>query len=90
MPLIHPTEHCKSEWSRMAADAYATDRNSIGHKFSAAASLRKNEGMYVSKYDALMTEYREWLNHGWPQALRMADSDRLVIVHINADGTFSI
>ena len=63
---IVPSQYEKSEWSRMAQDAYAKDRNDTGHKFSMAATLAKGESVALSWFDALQTEYREWLIGGFP------------------------
>lgn len=62
---ITPTEHEKSEWSRMAQDAYARDLNDTGHKFSMAATLAKGEDCATAWFDALQTEYRAWLLDGF-------------------------
>lgn len=59
--MITPTEHEKSEWSRMAVAAYARRDNATGHCFSVAASLPRNAGMHVVWFDALMRDYRRWL-----------------------------
>lgn len=61
MSTITPTEHDKSEWSRMAHAAYANGRNSIGHRYSMAATLCRNEPMRVDRFDELQAGYRAWL-----------------------------
>lgn len=62
---IVPTEHEKAEWSRLATSAYASDRNSIGHWFSAAASLPKLGATTLARFDALQSVYRAWLIGGF-------------------------
>ena len=64
-PGIHPNEHEKSEWSRMAQDAYARDFNDTGHKFSVAASLGRGAAMPLAQFYALQAEYRQWLIRGF-------------------------
>ena len=63
--IITPTEHEKAEWSRMAVDAYRTGRNSIGHRFSMAATLCKGEPCDVHWFDSLQNDYRAWLCDGF-------------------------
>ena len=56
------TEHEKSEFARMAQAAYNRGFNSIGHRFSAAASLPKGYETTDTKWaDTLMEDYRNWL-----------------------------
>lgn len=62
---ITPTEHEKSEWSRMAKDAYSRRINAIGHRYSMAATLRKGESCDLSWFDSLQEGYREWLLYGF-------------------------
>jgi hypothetical protein len=38
-PVMHPTQHEKNEWSRMAQAAYREGHNSIGHTYSIATRL---------------------------------------------------
>lgn len=65
--MITPTEHDKAEWSRLARAAYAARVNTIGHRYSAAAALRRNEPMDVQRFDQLQAGYRAWLVFGeWP------------------------
>lgn len=64
MQHIVPTQHCKNEWSRMAQNAYATNRNAFGHCFSAAASLPHDGQMTLHYYDSLQAAYRAWLVFG--------------------------
>lgn len=62
-----PSQHEKNEWSRFATAAYANDRNDIGHRYSAAASLRNSEAMPTERFDALQADYRAWLVFNeWP------------------------
>lgn len=58
---VHPTNHEKREWSRMAQAAYASDHNTIGHRFSAAASLPHDATMPIDRFDSLQRDYRAWL-----------------------------
>ena len=62
--MITVTEHQKTEWSRMAQDAYRNNRNDIGHRFSGAAALPRNAAIRVDLYDDLMHTYRAWLIDG--------------------------
>ncbi len=70
---IDPSAHECAEWSRMAKAAYASGRNKIGHRFSAAAS--EVEPMALWRFDMLQAEYREWLVFGeWSDvALKVGD-----------------
>lgn len=63
--LITPTEHEKAEWSRLAQAAYAQNINSIGHRYSVAASLCRNCGIPLKTFDALQSGYRQWLIGGF-------------------------
>jgi hypothetical protein len=63
-PMIHSTEHEKNEWSRMAKDAYANDRNDIGHRFSGAATLNIGEACTAESFYSLQSQYRKWLIDG--------------------------
>jgi len=49
--VITPTEHEKNEWSRLATAAYSLGKNSIGHKFSMAATLLKGEPCRVEWFE---------------------------------------
>lgn len=60
-----PTDSEKSEWSRMAQDAYRHDLNSIGHRFSGYASMRRGEQVSIGEFDRLQAEYRQWLISGF-------------------------
>ncbi len=62
--MITPTQHEKNEWTRMAQAAYGADRNSVGHRYSGAASIVTGARIPVSCYDALQADYRAWLNNG--------------------------
>jgi hypothetical protein len=62
--FMTPTEHEKAEWSRLAQAAYAAGYNSIGHRYSAAASLCRGCDMPIKTFDALQTGYRQWLLFG--------------------------
>ena len=62
--MITPTEHEKSEWSRLARDAYANDANYLGHRYSGAAALRFGQSIPFAVYDGLQTLYRTWLIEG--------------------------
>lgn len=66
MTTTTPTEHDKREWARMAADAYKSGRNGVGHRYSAAAALPAGATMPTPRYDALQVGYRSWLVRGWP------------------------
>jgi hypothetical protein len=63
-PMMHPTEHEKNEWSRMAKDAYANDRNDIGHRFSGAATLNVGEACTLESFYSLQSQYQKWLIDG--------------------------
>jgi hypothetical protein len=62
--VVHPTEHEKNEWSRMAKAAYAIMRNDVGHAYSCAASLPHNGAMRFDYFDKLQDAYRAWLAFG--------------------------
>jgi hypothetical protein len=66
MVQIAPTEHNKAEWSRMAAAAYATGLNTIGHRYSVAAAIPREASITCSRYDSLQADYRYWLIDGFP------------------------
>lgn len=63
--VMVPTDHEKSEWSRMARAAYADDWNATGHRFSAAASLESGRSIPLHQFDDLQAEYRSWLIGGF-------------------------
>jgi len=56
-----PNQHEKNEWSRMAKAAYASDLNSIGHRYSGAAALPNGASIHDAEFDALQAGYRSWL-----------------------------
>ena len=60
-------EHEKSEWSRLAADAYKTGRNWFGHRYSALAALPSDTTLPSDVYDSVMVTYRRWLVFGWSE-----------------------
>jgi hypothetical protein len=64
MMTMTPTPHEKSEWARMAKSAYNTGHNAVGHRFSAAASLRKDAAISLKDFDELQELYRMWLVFG--------------------------
>lgn len=68
MSHITPSTHEKFEWSRMAQAAYAMNLNSIGHRYSAAASIPNGWAMPIGRFDQLQTGYRLWLNWGFAEA----------------------
>lgn len=61
---ITPTAHEKAEWARLAQAAYAADLNTVGHRFSGAASLRNEHKMMLATFDSLQNDYRTWLVDG--------------------------
>ena len=63
--LITPTEHEKREWSRLAGAAYAADHNAIGHRYSGAASIRRDGQITLHYFDFLQVGYRQWLISGF-------------------------
>lgn len=62
---VTPTQHEKNEWSRMAQDAYANFHNFYGHRYSAYASIRREDQIPVEVFDTLQINYRIWLREGW-------------------------
>lgn len=60
--IMHPTEHERAEWSRMASDAYKTGRNFWGHRYSVAATWN---AVRIGVFDTLQHHYRLWLIGGW-------------------------
>jgi hypothetical protein len=56
-----PTDHEKREWARMAQAAYGSGHNSIGHRYSGAASLPNCGHIELTKFDSLQRDYRIWL-----------------------------
>ena len=61
---ITPNQHEKNEWSRMAQAAYAARENSIGHRYSVAASISRETTVGIRLFDKLQADYREWLLSG--------------------------
>jgi hypothetical protein len=59
---ITPTGYEKGEWSRFAQAAYGRGENSIGHRFSVAASLPTGAAMDLAYFDGLQRDYRAWLS----------------------------
>ena len=70
---ITPTPHEKSEWSRVAADAYRTGRNWYGHRFSAMASLPAEAAIPARSFAILESLYFSWLVHGWAEIDQYAE-----------------
>jgi predicted methyltransferase len=71
MLQITPTEHEKSEWSRMARAAYAAGKNSVGHRYSMSAAYCVGQSMPLQKFDDLQNGYRDWLCFSkWPEVAR--------------------
>lgn len=64
MTHVSPNGHEKAEWSRLAQNAYSINRNDLGHKFSAAASIPSGWMMPVDRFDYLQSIYRHWLVTG--------------------------
>ena len=65
MTYITPNQHEKNEWSRLAQDAYRLGLNSVGHKYSVAASICRDGRMAVEYFDRLQAGYRNWLVNGF-------------------------
>jgi hypothetical protein len=61
MQWFTPTQHDKSEWSRLAQAAYRAGRNSIGHTYSVAASIPRDAEIPLAHWDYLQYGYRTWL-----------------------------
>jgi hypothetical protein len=56
------TAHDLREWSRFAQDAYANNRNDIGHRFSVASACHSAGQMIdCARFDYLQNQYRDWL-----------------------------
>jgi len=60
---LTPTRCEKDGWSRLARAAYADGHNSVGHRFSVAASHAEGRRMEVPYFDMLQSQYRDWLNY---------------------------
>jgi hypothetical protein len=63
--MMTPTQHEKNEWSRLAQSAYSDGYNSIGHHYSAAASMCREQRIPIDLFDWLQAGYREWLINGF-------------------------
>jgi hypothetical protein len=62
--MMTPSQHEKSEWSRMASAAYAASRNDIGTRYSVAASIPYRAELPLEMFDSLQAGYRAWLIDG--------------------------
>lgn len=62
---MHPNQHEKNEWSRLAQAAYAIGLNGVGHKYSVAASIPRDGAINAAYFDELQTGYRSWLIGGF-------------------------
>jgi hypothetical protein len=60
-PMIPIDQYIKNEWARFAQAAYAIGKNSVGHRYSAAASLPNGAEMPIQRFDELQRAYRAWL-----------------------------
>ena len=58
---MHPTEHERAEWKRMAQSAYARGIEEVGNRYMSAATLQV---MPLARFDVLMGNYRAWLIDG--------------------------
>ena len=63
--MITVLDSNRTEWARMAQDAYRCGRSEIGHRYSAAAAMPNGTELADRAYDALMAPYRAWLIGGW-------------------------
>jgi hypothetical protein len=64
---VTPTEHEKSEWSRMAKAAYAAGQSGVGHRYSMSAAYCVGQSMPLQRFDELQNGYRGWLCFSqWP------------------------
>lgn len=98
MTNIAPSAHEKAEWSRLAQAAYAVNLNSIGHKYSGAASIPNNAAIDIGYFDLLQSGYRAWLLSGFANAApiinqHVAGPDNLYatdgLCHDSEPGTFN-
>jgi len=64
--MITPTARERSEWSRLAQDAYRTGRNEYGNRFSVSAALYAYP-IREEIFDCLQIIYRRWLTGGWSE-----------------------
>lgn len=67
---ITPNAHEKAEWARMAQDAYNTNRNFYGHRYSSYASMKNGAELPINVFDILQATYRTWLVFGWAEIER--------------------
>jgi len=61
--MIEITRHDRTEWTRLAKDAYANGCAERGHQFSAAAAVLPDR-ITCAVYDRLQGVYRLWLING--------------------------
>ncbi|MGY8661790.1 hypothetical protein Q3C01_05400 [Bradyrhizobium sp. UFLA05-109] len=59
--MITVDQYLKNEWARFAQAAYAMGKNSVGHRYSAAASIPNGTRLPVQRFDELQRAYRAWL-----------------------------
>lgn len=64
--------HNKSEWFRMAQDAYEKGHLEIGDRYMELASREEGSRMDCLSYDKVQSVYRAWLVFGWAEALKTA------------------
>lgn len=69
MTFVTPTDYEKLEWARLAQAAYAASLNSIGTRYSVAASRPRGWEMAVTTFDGLQSGYREWLIGGFKESV---------------------
>lgn len=60
-PMITVDQYLKNEWARFAQAAYAIGKNSVGHRYSAVASIPNGTQLPVKRFDELQRAYRAWL-----------------------------
>lgn len=63
LSVVTVTAHERAEWARMAQDAYRTDRNFWGHRYSMASACLNV--CRIDVYNTLQHHYRQWLVFGW-------------------------
>ena len=56
-----------NEMCQMAQDAYNSDRNEFGHRFSMASAIYWGKPIPVNIFDTLQVQYRRWLIGGWSE-----------------------
>lgn len=59
---MHPNHHERAEWLRCAIDATARGFRDTADRFSSASICTE---MPIAEFDALQTEYRQWLIRGF-------------------------